>query len=82
VARTIVEERERNGPYRDLDDFMERIQPPHEQVVLLIRADAFRFTGRSRKALLWEAHMFKAKGQQVVAARRLFLPDTKPFRLP
>jgi len=82
LARTIVEERERNGPYRDLDDFMERIQPPHEQVVLLIRADAFRFTGRSRKALLWEAHMFKAKGQQVVAARRLFLPDTKPFRLP
>lgn len=82
LANTIVAERERNGPYHDLDDFIQRLQPTHEQLILLIRADAFRFTGRSRKALLWEAHMSKSKAQQIIKVGRLFLPETRPFRLP
>jgi len=43
--------------YRDLEDFIHRIQPPLEQVVILIRAGAFRFTGKPKALLLWEAHM-------------------------
>jgi len=41
----------------DLEDFIERVQPPLEQLILLIRAGAFRFTGKPKTLLLWEAHM-------------------------
>ncbi len=55
LARRLAEERRRGGPYRDLADLVRRVAPPPRQLQLLIRADALRFTGRSRKELLWEA---------------------------
>ena len=49
------------GEYRDLADFIERVQPPLEQLIILIRAGAFRFTGKAKALLLWEAHMLLGK---------------------
>jgi len=45
------------GEYTSLENFLERVQPPLEQVVILIRAGAFRFTGKPKALLLWEVHM-------------------------
>lgn len=61
LAQNIVNERLANGKYRGLSDFMERLHPKMEQMVILIRSGAFVFTGKSKPMLLWEAHAKNAK---------------------
>lgn len=56
-ARTIPEELMCNGPYSSLENFVLRTGAKLEQLVVLIRCGAFRFTGMGKKALLWEAHL-------------------------
>jgi len=60
-AQNIINERLANGKYRGLMDFMERLRPKMEQMTILIRAGAFMFTGKSKPALLWEAHSYNGK---------------------
>lgn len=61
LAQSIVNERIANGKFRSIADFMERLRPKIEQVVILIRCGAFSFTGKSKPALLWEAHVYHGK---------------------
>ncbi|SNR50869.1 DNA polymerase III, alpha subunit [Lutibacter agarilyticus] len=56
-AEKIVAERTKNGQFLDLDDFIDRVQISLEQIVILIKVNAFKFTGRNKRELLWEAHM-------------------------
>ncbi len=42
--------------FKDLADFIARVPAGIEQVSLLIRIGAFRFTGIAKQTLLWEAH--------------------------
>lgn len=56
TARMIMRDRDINGPYESLDDVLERIPISMEQVVFLIRIDAFRFTGKNKRELMWEVH--------------------------
>ena len=44
------------GLFKDLADFITRVPAGIEQVSLLIRIGAFRFTGIAKQTLLWEAH--------------------------
>jgi DNA polymerase III alpha subunit len=76
-----IEETRRDGPFSDLADFVARVCPGLEQVVLLIRAGAFRFTGKSKAALLWEAHMMMNSKKQEYS-RPLFSPPVRSFSLP
>jgi error-prone DNA polymerase len=50
-------------PYTSLDDFIQRVPVTLDQLIILIRAGAFRFTGKPKASLLWEAHMLIGKGQ-------------------
>ena len=61
LAQNIVNERLTNGKYKNLSDFMERLRPKMEQMVILIRSGAFAFTGKSKPTLLWEAHAYNGK---------------------
>jgi DNA polymerase-3 subunit alpha len=65
LARTISEEKKTNGDYQDMIDFVARLPVPIEQLVILIRAGAFRFTGKPKAALLWEAHMLVTKNSDI-----------------
>jgi len=56
-ATKIVNEREKNGLFLDLDDFIERVAISLEQLSILIKINAFQFTGRNKRELLWEAYM-------------------------
>lgn len=56
-ATKIVNERAENGLFLDLDDFIERVAISLEQLSILIKINAFRFTGRNKRELLWEAYM-------------------------
>lgn len=59
IKETILELR----PYRDLTDFIERTHIGIEQLNTLIRVGGFRFTGKSKKTLLWEANFLQKKIQ-------------------
>ncbi|MBN2612657.1 MAG: DNA polymerase III subunit alpha [Bacteroidales bacterium] len=82
IAESIPEEREKNGNYSSLEDFVRRIPAGHEQLILLIRLDAFRFTGKTKKQLLWEAHMLLDKREKKPVTNRLFFEKPKEFVLP
>jgi DNA polymerase III alpha subunit len=82
IAHTIVEERQKNGPFKDLNDFITRVPVGSEQIVILIRLDALRFTGKTKKELLWEAHMMLGKKTAEPDHKKLFTEKPRPFTLP
>lgn len=56
AMQAILEERSANGRFSDFNDFIDRVKLSLEQISILIRMDAFRFTGKDKRSLLWEAH--------------------------
>ena len=69
VGVTIGRERQEGGPFHNLTDFIDRVSIGIEQLTLLIRIGAFRFTGIAKQTLLWEAHhMLKGHKQSDVPA--------------
>ena len=56
TAATIERERRQNGPYHNIEGFVRRTGTGLEQLLTLIRIGAFRWTGRSKQQLQWEAH--------------------------
>lgn len=78
----ILEERRKHGKFLDLADFTRRIHLGIEQARILIRAGAFRFTGRSKKELLWEVHSLLRPKKQHTPQDMLFIPETKQWKLP
>jgi error-prone DNA polymerase len=82
ASRMILEERARGGIFRTLEDFLQRVPVGLEQVVILIRIDAFRFTGRSKKELLWDAHLILGNQQKKDPIRELFPMRKREFVLP
>ncbi len=54
VVARILNEREDNGLFHGLDDFVSRIDISKEQLEILIRIGAFRFTGMNKYELMWE----------------------------
>jgi DNA polymerase-3 subunit alpha len=82
LVKRIIKERDINGYYTDIHDFIERIQTPMEQLVLLIRVGALRMTGLSKQQLLWEAHMLSGKQPSSSPDAMLFKQPVKKFHLP
>ncbi|MDX9812199.1 MAG: DNA polymerase III subunit alpha [Bacteroidales bacterium] len=81
LAMSIEEIRSKEGDFRDLNDFVTRVCPGLEQLLILIRAGAFRFTGKNKAQLMWEAHMIlNRKAPQTM--RPLFSPPVRDFVLP
>ena len=80
-ANNILKERDLNGEYTGLHDFIERLQPGMEQLILLIRTGALRFSGMSKQQLLWESHMLSSK-KPAPAEAVLFRQPVKQFNLP
>ncbi len=81
LAKSIEEERTREGEFRDLNDFITRVNPGLEQMILLIRAGALRFTGKKKAVLLWEAHMMMNKSKPE-PMKPLFSAPVVDFTLP
>lgn len=82
TAETIVAERQRNGVFKSLEDFISRVAAGIEQLVILIRLNAFRFTGKTKKELLWEAHILLGNTNRDNGMPMLFNEKTREFRLP
>lgn len=83
LIEQLLEERKTNGPFLYLQDFIERINPGLEQLNTLISVGAFRFTGKSKKTLLWEANFLQKKHQpSMQGTKALFEEPPLEFQLP
>lgn len=82
TAAMLLEERENHGPYQGLEEFLQRVPVGLEQAVILIRINAFRFTGKSKKELLWDAHLILGNQKKKDPIRELFPVRRREFRLP
>ncbi len=78
----IVKDRAVNGPFRNLFDFIQRLPVSLEQLLLLIRIGAFRFSGTSIKELLWEAHLALNKHKKRDTNPTLFKPEFRKVNIP
>ncbi len=82
IATHIAQERERNGEYRSLDNFLNRIRGIGlDQLRILIRIGAFRFTQKTKQRLLWEAMLY-FNGTRTKPATSIDLFDTEPHEFP
>jgi DNA-directed DNA polymerase III PolC len=82
MAEQIVREREQEGAYQSLEDFIRRVEIAPEQLVLLIRIGAFRFTGMGKCALMWEKTAIYEQAHAHVGHRMLFEDERVDYELP
>ncbi|MEP7107271.1 MAG: DNA polymerase III subunit alpha, partial [Ferruginibacter sp.] len=83
MAEKILEKRNQSGAYLHLHDFIERTDITKEQLNILVSIGAFRFTGKSKKQLLWEANFLQKKNKtHIPSARSLFKEKAVNFALP
>jgi DNA polymerase-3 subunit alpha len=82
IAHTIVEERLYNGAYHDLQDFVNRIKISREQLEILIRIGAFRFTGLNKYQLMWEKNAVFNPTTERVHSLPIFDLDPDEYELP
>jgi len=75
-------QRESEGPFRNLQDLCRRVSMGLEQVLILIRIGALREFGKSKKQLLWEAHLHFGDQPADVQRTVLFEPPAVEYRLP
>ncbi len=65
--------RKQHGPYLHLQDFIERTNIGLEQLNTLVSIGAFRFTGKTKKQLLWEANFLQKKNQPALHTGQAFV---------
>jgi DNA polymerase-3 subunit alpha len=78
----ILAERSLNGIFTNLQDFIERVQPGMEQLNILIRINALRFTGVDKKTLLWKANFMQQRSKEQPVMAALFAEPETEFHLP
>ncbi len=81
TAHRIIAGRTGGGPFRNLADFVRRVPIAQEQLELLIRIGAFRFTGRSKYELMWEKNAVFNPKEGYEATPDLF-PEAYDYVLP
>ena len=82
VALNIPKEREKNGPYKHLADFVARVPIRQEQLIILIRIGAFRWMKKRKKELLWEAHAYFNKKVKRSYNGQLFEEKVQEYSFP
>lgn len=82
ITNQLLEERQLHGAYTSLHNFILRTGCSLEQLIILIRIGAFRFTLLCKKALLWEAHILLSQTKRRIVAPLFNTTDTKQSPLP
>ena len=79
----LLQARNADGPFTNLSEFKQRVEPGLEQLKILIQIGACRCWKKSRKALMWEAHALYGNNKKPVAqTQKLFLEAPKEYQLP
>jgi DNA polymerase-3 subunit alpha len=82
VAENIINERLRNGSYQNLENFVQRIDISKEQLQILIRIGAFRFTGLNKYELMWEKNAVHNPRIKHHSAPAFFQDGAAEYKLP
>lgn len=82
LIELIPKERQKNGNYTDLEDLIKRTYLTLEQAIILIRIGALRFTGKTKKELLWEVHNYLGNKIKPLTTKELFNLPVKHYTLP
>jgi DNA-directed DNA polymerase III PolC len=83
LVEQILDQRESFGAFKDLADFIDRLNIGLEQLIILVRIAAFRFTGKTKQMLLWEAHFLINKQQKKTIEAKLFVSSVNhSFNIP
>jgi DNA-directed DNA polymerase III PolC len=83
LIETLLEERKVSGPFLHMQDFIERTNVGLEQLNTLVSIGAFRFTGKGKKHLLWEANFLQKRNQPANhQSPALFREEPVEIRLP
>jgi DNA polymerase-3 subunit alpha/error-prone DNA polymerase len=82
LAISIVEERERNGDYKSLEDFINRIPIGIEGIQTLIFIGAFRFTGKTKNELILAARLILVNFKPENRNWMLLQEPVKEYKLP
>lgn len=78
----IITERQLHGKFKSFDDFLDRVYIGVEQTILLLKINAFRFTGVEKHKLMWQVHIKIGKSNSSEVLPKLFSPNTKRFKIP
>ena len=80
AAQRIIQDRMQRGPFKSLTDFIDRVPISTDQISLLIRINAFRFTHKSKHELLWQLYSYRnlPKNNGTVS---LFAATAQPLEL-
>lgn len=83
TALRIIHGRKEEGEFESFEEFLERIPISIEQISILIRINAFRFTGVDKRTLLWKANFALNKTPRRENQPMLFKYSTnRSFDLP
>ncbi len=82
LAFELEAKRLEGGEFLGLADFVDRVHVGLEQMILLIRTGAFRFTSKSKAELLWEVHMLLGRKQEKAQLETLFRHEVGHYSLP
>ncbi len=78
----ILEEREKNGAFENLQNLLDRAEISLDQLIILIRINAFRTFNTDKKKLLWEAHFLLGGAKKSIPVSDLFRTTPKEIKLP
>ncbi len=82
IAQFIPQEREKNGDYISLENFVKRVPVGIETLQTLIFVGAFRFTRKSKSTLLIEARTLMNNFKPEYRHQSIFEEPTREYRLP
>lgn len=82
IANFIPEEREKNGNYNSLENFIKRVPVGIETLQTLIFIGAFRFTGKQKNELLIEARLLMIHFKPEYRLPTFFETPVQDYQLP
>lgn len=82
IANFIPEEREKNGDYTSLENFIKRVPVGIETLQTLIFVGAFRFTGKQKNELLIEARLLMIHFKPEYRLPTFFETPVQEYQLP
>lgn len=82
IAKDIILQRRKHGPFRNIEDFVNRVNISTDQLDILIRINAFRFTGKGKYELMWEKISVFNPKEKFEATSLLFQDTSEEYSLP